>query len=179
MNTINATYTIPWCRDGVPVTKIFYINGTGRACYFYSDGLTNIEWTPNDAGWTEGDCWSQATSSENVQPWYLGIIAWDAINNTWSGTLFDGAPDTLSGNTIPWTVQSFSITALGVTDAWFESLSANQILVTYPDLSVQPMFDWQTLSFSVVKDEDGQIIHKMTFTATGTAYASINYTTYP
>ena len=174
MNTINATYTIPWCRDWLPVTKIFYINWTGKACYFYSDGLTNIDWTPDDTGWTEGSCDSVPAV---VSGWFLWIIAWEAINNIAPWTPFYGAPTTVNTTWLS-NIQAITITALGVTDSWTWEASANQIVITYPNLTQQPMFDWQTLSFSVVKWGDINLAQDYYFYASWTAYASINYTYY-
>lgn len=177
MNTINATYTIPWCRDWLPVTKIFYINWTGKACYFYSDGLTNIDWTPDDTGWTEGSCDSVPTPQTEPKWGSLWVIAWELINNTWLWTLFDWAPSVADTSSLA-NIQSISITGMGIIDAWDSWYSDSQILIEYPDWSRKPMFDWQTLSFSVVKPWDTNLLQTYIFTASWNAYASIDYTSY-
>lgn len=113
-NTINATYTIEWCRNWVPVTKVFFVNWMWTECYRYSDWLMSDPTTPDDTGWIEGDCahFDAETTcvAENGNLYY---IRFDTVTNTYRVYDFNGVD-------VTWTVTPIKC------DEWLPAASVSE-----------------------------------------------------
>jgi hypothetical protein len=101
----------------------------------------------------------------------LGIIAGATRAAT---PAFTGAPATATTAGIAGKLQSFTVTASGVTDG---VVSADSVTVTLPSGVPLKLFDGQAFTWAVARNQDDEVLKPISVTATGNAYANIGYTT--
>jgi hypothetical protein len=100
----------------------------------------------------------------------LGIIAGATRSAT---PAFTGAPATVDTSSISGKLQSITVTASGVADGL---ISADSITVTLPSGVPLNLFDGQSFTWSVSRNQDDEVLKPITVTATGNAYANVAYT---
>jgi hypothetical protein len=100
----------------------------------------------------------------------LGIIAGASRSAT---AAFTGAPATVNTAGITGKLQSITVTASGVTDG---TTPTDSVTVTLPSGVPLRLFDGQSFTWSVARNQDDEVLKPITVTATGNAYANVAYT---
>lgn len=100
----------------------------------------------------------------------LGIIAGATRSAT---AAFTGAPATVNTAGITGKLQSITVTASGVTDG---TTPTDSVTVTLPSGVPLRLFDGQSFTWSVARNQDDEVLKPITVTATGNAYANVAYT---
>jgi len=100
------------------------------------------------------------------------VIAGDERSLT---TEFAGYPLSWASSSVSGRFQSVTISARGVIDGG-EGLTGSQIAIHMPDSSRFAMMNGQSMTFSVVRDQDYELYQEFQVYATGLAYATISYT---
>jgi hypothetical protein len=112
-----------------------------------------------------------APSVVNVLAGSLGVIA----GATRSATAeFTGAPATVDTAGIVGKLQSITVTASGIVDG---TTSTDSVTVTLPSGVPLRLFDGQPFTWSVARNQDGEVLKPISITASGNAYANVGYTT--
>lgn len=137
--------------------------------YPYTD-ITALVTAFNGAGCSSCMC-NGSMPAVDVSAGSLGIIAGATRAAT---PAFTGAPATVNTSGITGKLQSITVTASGITDGL---VSVDSVTVTLPSGVPLRLFNGQSFTWSVARNQDDEILKPIAVTASGNAYANVGYTT--